>query len=63
VDIANLWVQLARQTSEILFGAKVANIPFFQPNHLRLIINLRTADEIGVKIPADLLARADEVLD
>ena len=63
VDIANLWVQIARQTSETLAGMSVGNIPFYQPYQLRLIVNLRTADEIGVNIPAGLLARADEVLD
>ncbi|MHB2207554.1 ABC transporter substrate-binding protein [Methylobacterium sp. CM6257] len=63
VDLPNLWIQLARQTSEALAGMSVAEMPFYQPFRLRLIINLKTADDIRVKIPAELLARADEVLD
>jgi len=63
VDLPGLWVQLARQTSLALAGTSVADMPFYQPFRLRLIINLKAADEIEVKVPADLLARADEVID
>jgi putative tryptophan/tyrosine transport system substrate-binding protein len=63
VDLLNLWVQLARQTSEALAGMSVTDMPFYQPYRLKLIINLKSADEMGVKIPPGLMARADEIID
>lgn len=63
IDIPKLWAQIAKQTSELFAGANVADMPFYQPYQLRLIINLKAADEIGVIVPADLLARADEIRD
>lgn len=63
VDLLNLWNQLARQTSEVFSGINVADMPFYQPFRLRLIVNLKAADETRIKIPVDLLARADEVID
>ena len=55
--------RLAAQIVEILNGGNPAEMPYFQETHWELVINLKAAKELGLEIPAGLVASADRVIE
>ena len=60
---AHLDRQVARQIDRILRGAKPADLPVEQPSRYELVINLVTAQALGISIPQGLLLQADQVIE
>ena len=62
-DLADIWRQAGIYAARILRGEKAGDLPVVEPDKYRLIINLKTANTLGLTIPPGLRAGADEVVE
>jgi putative tryptophan/tyrosine transport system substrate-binding protein len=62
-NLRDIYRGLARYVNRILRGAKPEDLPVELPRTVELVVNMRTAKALGIKIPSLILQRADQVIE
>jgi putative ABC transport system substrate-binding protein len=62
-DLQESMGRAAELTGRILGGARPADLPFEEPSHYKLVVNLKTAKDTGIELPVNFVALADEVIE
>jgi len=63
IDTVDLWRRAPSYVDQILKGADPADLPVQQPTKFQFVLNLKTANTLGLKIPQSLIIQADEVIE
>jgi putative ABC transport system substrate-binding protein len=62
-DLSGIWIRGAEYVDKILKGANPGDLPVEQPSKFSLVINLKTAQALGVTVPPSLLSRVSELIE
>jgi putative ABC transport system substrate-binding protein len=62
-DAPGICRHAAVYVDKILKGKKLADLPVEQPTKLELVVNLKTAKELGITFPQSIMVQADEVIE
>jgi putative ABC transport system substrate-binding protein len=63
IDLKDLYRNVGLYASRMLKGIKPADLPVMQPTKFEMVINVKTAKQLNLTVPATLLAQADEVIE
>ena len=62
-NLAALWRQSGIIVAKVLKGVAPSELPVEQPTKIELVLNVKTAESLGLAIPPSMLVRADEVIE